>query len=53
MDSLIANTKYDKLPPQLVTMLGNISQDYCYPPQNFLFAFEVSRLNFTHTVSLK
>lgn len=53
MDGFINNTKAEIVPAQLLSFLGDISQDYCYPPQNYLFAFELNRLNFTHNAALK
>jgi len=53
MDGFINNTKREIVPSQLLSFLGDISQNYQYPPQNYLFAFEVNRLNFTHNAALK
>lgn len=53
MDGLINNTKTEIIPAQLLSFLGDISQDYTYPPQSYLFNFELNRLNFTHNGSLK
>ena len=52
-DGLLNNTKEGLVPKELVEFLGDISHDYCYPPQSYLFQFELQRLNFTHNASLK
>jgi len=53
VDGLVNNCKEGVIPDDLVALLGDISNDYAYPPQSFLFPFEVNRLSFTHNASLK
>jgi len=53
VDGLVNNVKEGVLSEDLIAFLGDISNDYAYPPQSFLFPFEVARLSFTHTASLK
>jgi len=53
VDGLVNNVKEGAIPEDLIAFLGDISNDYAFPPQSFLFPFEVARLTFNHTASLK
>lgn len=53
LDGLINGSKEGLIPKDTIEFLGDISGDFGFPPQNFLFNFELCRLEFTHNVSLK
>ncbi|CAD8206691.1 unnamed protein product [Paramecium pentaurelia] len=46
--TLISNFNAKDIKPETIEFLGSILHDYEFPIQNFLFLFEINRLNFTH-----
>lgn len=53
LDGLTNGTKEGIIPADSIEYLGDISMDYCFPPNNFLFNFEIQRLSFNHNAALK
>jgi len=52
-NDLISNTKEGNIPADLVDFLGEYTGEFTYPPQQYLFNFELQRIALTHNVSLK
>ncbi|CAK59945.1 unnamed protein product (macronuclear) [Paramecium tetraurelia] len=46
--TLISNFNAKDIKPETIEFLGSIFHNFEFPIQNFLFLFEINRLNFTH-----
>jgi hypothetical protein len=53
MDGLVNQTRDDKMPEEVMDFLGSITANYHFPPQSWLFQYEINRLNFTHHAAYK
>jgi len=52
-DAFTNNTRQELLPKDLLDLLADMTHDYNFLPQNYMFNFELQRLNFTYSASLK